>query len=219
MSFPTLPPGLAGLLTDAREFILAVRFSRPELLWLLLLVPLLALMNRYAHAKRRKASAAIGRPAAVAGLQTQPRRGRNWLGAAYPLAWLALILGLAGPRWGKSDEPGVAVGRDLVVVVDLSRSMLARDLANEETRWEAARAGLLDLMDAVSRRGGHRVAVVAFAARPRLLVPLTTDYDHVRAVIEELDGFYPPPEVRPATWSGIRGFCASFVTSTNCSLK
>jgi Ca-activated chloride channel family protein len=75
--------------------------------------------------------------------------------------------------------------------------------AEARTRWEAARAGLLDLMNAVARRGGHRIAVVAFAARAKLLVPLTTDYDHVRSVIEEIDGQFPPPEVRPGADTSI----------------
>jgi Ca-activated chloride channel family protein len=195
----SLPPFLAGLLADAREFLLAVRFAHPDLLWLLLLLPVLALANRYAAARRRRAVAAVGRPGTVAGLHTHPRPGRRWLGVALPLGWVALVIGLAGPRWGTSDEPGVAVGRDLVVVFDLSRSMTADDMAAPEAtvRWQAAKAGLLDLMAAVSRRGGHRVAVVVFAAKPTVLVPLTTDYDHVRAVIEEVSGEYPPPEVRP----------------------
>jgi Ca-activated chloride channel family protein len=190
--------GLSGLMTDVREAIAAVRFARPDLLWLLLVLPVFALLNRHAAHRRRKAIAEIGRPAAVATLHTHPIRGRKWIGLAYPLAWLALVLGLAGPKWGKSDESGIAVGRDLVVVVDLSRSMLATDLANDAMpRWKAARAALLDLMDTVSKRGGHRVAVVVFAARPKLLCPLTTDYDHVRAKIEDLDGDFPPPEIKP----------------------
>src|SRR5205814_5284543 len=133
--------------------------ARPGLLWLLRLLRALALVNRYAAARRRRATADVGRPAAVAGLQTHPVRGRRWLGLAYPLAWAALVLGLAGPRWGKSDEPAVAVGRDLVIVVDLSRSMQADDMTSPaaKKRWQAAKAGLQDLMDAVSARGGHRV--------------------------------------------------------------
>jgi Ca-activated chloride channel family protein len=195
----TVSPGLSALLTDAREFLAALRFARPDLLWLLLLLPALALVNRYGALRRRKASAEVGRPAAVAGLQTHPVRGRRWLGLAYPFAWMAVILGLAGPRWGRSDEPGVAVGRDLVLVVDLSRSMLADDMTSAEAprRWEAARAALRDLMDAVSRRGGHRVGLVVFAARPKLVCPLTTDYDHIRAKVDEIDGEYPPIECRP----------------------
>ncbi|HUR53519.1 MAG TPA: VWA domain-containing protein, partial [Gemmataceae bacterium] len=198
MSVVLAASGLSGLMTDVREFVAALRFARPDLLWLLLVLPVFALLNRHAAVRRRKAVADIGRPAAVAMLHTHPARGRKWIGLAYPLGWVALVLGLAGPKWGKSDEPGIAVGRDLVVVVDLSRSMLASDMANDSMpRWKAARAALLDLMDAVSRRGGHRVAVVVFAARPKLLCPLTTDYDHVRAKIEDLDGDFPPPEITP----------------------
>jgi Ca-activated chloride channel family protein len=198
MSVVLAASGLNGLAADAREFVAAVRFGRPELLWLLLLLPVFALLNRHAARRRRRATADIGRPAAVAMLSTHPVRGRRWVGLAYPLAWLALILGIAGPRWGKSDETGIAVGRDLVVVVDLSRSMLATDMAADGmSRWKAARAALLDLMDSVSRRGGHRVAVVVFAAKPKLLCPLTTDCDHVRAKLEDIDGDFPPPEIKP----------------------
>lgn len=193
------PSGLGGLITDAGEFFAAIRFARPELLWLFLLIPVIAVSNRYAAMRRKRAAEALGRGAALSSLRTHPYPRRRWLGLAYPLAWTALILGLAGPRWGKSDEPGIAVGRDLVVVLDLSQSMKADDMsaATAKTRWEAARAGLLDLMDAVSRRGGHRIAIVLFAARAKLLIPLTTDYDHIRSVIADIDGNWPPPEIRP----------------------
>ena len=191
--------GLGGLLTDAREFVAAVRLARPDALWLLLLLPVLGLLNWWAARRRKRAIAAVGRPAAVAGQLTHPRPTRRWLGLAYPVAWVLLVFGIAGPQWGKSDEPGVAVGRDLVIVIDLSRSMQAEDMSDPDakTRWEAARKGALDLLQAVARRGGHRVGVVVFAARPKLLCPLTTDYEHVRAVLEDVDGQYPPPEVRP----------------------
>jgi Ca-activated chloride channel family protein len=196
MNLPALPSGLGGLVTDAREFLVAVRFARPELLALFIVFPLFALANRYAARQRLRAAESIGQ---IHHLNTRTHTRRRWLGLAYPLAWVALILGVAGPRWGKSDEPGVAVGRDIVIVVDLSQSMQANDMsdANAKTRWEAARAGLQDLMTTVSRRGGHRVAIVFFAARAKLILPLTTDYDHIRAVIAEIDANWPPPEVRP----------------------
>ena len=244
MSLFAASSGLSGLLTDAKEFVAAVRLARSDALWLLLLLPLLGLLNRWASRRRRYAVAAIGRPAAVAGQLTHPHAIRGpmrWLGLAYPIAWLLLILGVAGPRWGKSDEPGVAVGRDLVIVIDLSRSMRAKDVNPppggwripdvsglkedverarragdkerlrgaearlreaeleklEGVRWRAAREGALDLLEAVARRGGHRVAVVVFAAYPKVMCPLTTDYEHVRAILEDLDGKYPPPEIRP----------------------
>ncbi|QDU20941.1 VWA domain-containing protein [Urbifossiella limnaea] len=193
-----LPTGLAGLLADAREFLLGIRFAHPELLLALLVFPVFAALNAHAARRRRRESDAVGRPAAVAGLLTKPRVVRRWVGLAYPLAWVALVLGLAGPRWGRSDEPGIAVGRDVVLVLDLSRSMLATDLSTGITRWEAGRNGLHDLLDAVRRRGGHRVAVIVFAARPKVVVPLTTDYDHAAAVLDEIDGRHLPPDIRPA---------------------
>jgi Ca-activated chloride channel family protein len=192
--------GLAGFEADVREFFAALRFARSAALWLLLLLPLLALVNWRASRRRNAAKARIGRSATVAGQLTHPAVRRRWLGLAYPLAWVLLVLGIAGPQWGKSDETGVAVGRDLIIVIDLSRSMQADDMTdrNAPTRWEAARNAALDLLAGVARRGGHRVGVVVFAARAKVLCHLTTDYDHARAVIEDLDGLYPPPEIRPA---------------------
>ena len=155
--------------------------------------------ERVGGAADARAVAAIGRPTTVAGLFTHTRSAR-WLSALiYLLAWVLLVVGIAGPRWGNSDEPGVAVGRDVVIVIDLSRTMLAEDMSDpaHKSRWEAARAGALDLLDAMERRGGHRVGVVLFAARPKVACPLTTDYAHVRAILEDIDGKYPPPECRP----------------------
>jgi Ca-activated chloride channel homolog len=197
--------GLAGFAADAREFLAAMRFARPAALWLLLILPLLSLVNRWASRQRRAAVTRIGRPAAIAGQLTHPVARRRWLGLAYPLGWLLLVLGIAGPLWGKSSETGVAVGRDLIIVIDLSRSMLADDMADRAAphRWEAARNAALDLLAGVSRRGGHRVGVVVFGARAKVLCHLTTDYDHARAVIEDIDGQFPPPEIRPAAGTEI----------------
>ncbi len=205
-----LSSGLAGFAADARDFLIALRFARPGLLWLLLLLPALAVVNRWATRRRRGAIARMGRPAAIAGQLTHPISRRRWLGIAYPLGWVLLVLGLAGPQWGKSDETGIAVGRDLIIVIDLSRSMLADDMADRTapTRWEAARNAALDLLAGISHRGGHRVGVVVFAAQPMLYCPLTTDYNHVRTRIEELNGASPPPEIwvesTPSTEPGKR---------------
>jgi Ca-activated chloride channel family protein len=211
--------GLAGFATDAREFLTAVRFARVDALWLLLVLPVLGMINRWASRQRRLAVVQIGRPAAVAGQLTHPVPRRQWLGLAYPLGWVLLILGLAGPRWGKSDETGVAVGRDIVIVIDLSRSMRADDVnippngwtktdameKYDPKRWLAAREGALDLLNGIARRGGHRVAVVVFASHAKVLCPLTTDYDHIRSVIEDVDGQHPPPECRPSINEVISG--------------
>ncbi len=211
--------GLTGLASDLREFVAAVHFTRVEALWLLLVLPALGLLDRWAARCRRSTTAQIGRPAAVAGQLTHPVERRRWLGVAYPLAWASLILALAGPHWGKSDEAGVAVGRDVVIVLDLSRSMQADDVnlpprgwtisdaaeQREPKRWLAAREWALDMLSGIRQRGGHRVAVVVFAAHPKVLCPLTSDYDHVQSVLEDVDGQHPPPECRPGLTEEISG--------------
>ncbi|MFO0936724.1 MAG: VWA domain-containing protein [Gemmataceae bacterium] len=63
-------------------------------------------------------------------------------------------------------------------------------------RWQSV-AGCLVTGIAQETRGGHRVAVVVFAARPQLIVPLTTDYDHIRSKLSELNGRFPPATIRP----------------------
>lgn len=194
------PSVLRAALTDAREFLSSVRFARPALLWLTLL-PVAVAVVRWAAGRRRRARvAALGRPGSVAALHARPRRGAWLAGVAMFFAWALLVLGVAGPRWGKGEDGGVAVGRDVVIVLDVSRSTWAEDMASAAApeRWQAAVAGAQDLVAAARRAGGHRVGVVIFAARPKVLVPLTTDYDHVRLKLAELDARTPPPEVRPA---------------------
>lgn len=186
------------VITDIREAISAVSFARPEWLLLLAFVPLLSLLGVWSARRKAAAMRAIGQPAALFSLRTPQVWGQGFSRFAYPAAWLLLIIAIAGPRWGKSDDTGIAVGRDLVLAIDLSRSMLADDMSTPpHSRAEAAKAAALDLLDAVSRRGGHRVGVVVFAAKPVVLSPLTTDYDHVRAVIEALNVKQPPLACRP----------------------
>ena len=193
---PPLPSGLQAALADARQFLSAVRFARPELLWLSLVPAVVSLVGFFAARRQRRALGLIGRPAAVYGLLTRPRRSNRLGGLALFLAWTLLTIGAAGPRWGRGGDEGVAVGRDVVIVLDLSRSMLADD-TTAGPRWRSAVAGAIDLLESLRHRGGHRAAIVVFAARPVLLVPLTTDYDHLHAKLTELDAIYPPPGVRP----------------------
>ncbi|MGL6095316.1 MAG: vWA domain-containing protein [Fimbriiglobus sp.] len=197
MDLPAIPTGFPSLVADARTFLAAVSFARPGLVWLALLPGVLAILRIVANRRKRAALAKIGSPTAVSGLLTGPRSGNRLTAVAIALAWPLAILGAAGPRWGDGGDDGVAVGRDVVLVLDLSRSLLADDCANPPSRWETAVAGGLDLVETLRLRGGHRVAVVAFAARPKLLVPLTTDAEHLRATLKQLDGCVPPPEIRP----------------------
>jgi Ca-activated chloride channel family protein len=109
---------------------------------------------------------------------------------------MLLVFGAAVPRWGLGDRDGVALGRDVVLMIDLSRSMRAEDMSGQNARWQAAVEAAGRLVQTLRQQGGHRVGLIIFAARPQLIVPLTTDFDHVDAKLRELDGQNPPPGVR-----------------------
>jgi Ca-activated chloride channel family protein len=111
----------------------------------------------------------------------------------------ALILGIAGPQWGEDREQSLAIGRDLVVVLDLSRSMLARDVPSQSStsRFGQAIESLNHLVNRVEKRGGHRLALVVFAARAHVVCPLTQDYDHFREALNQIDPVDPLLEIGP----------------------
>lgn len=170
-------------------------FARPDWLLLLLIPFILTLLNRWTN----RPSTIFGERFLVARLMTGRPRSRLWSRLLMMASWTLLIVGIAGPRWGIGDDGGVAVGRDVVLVLDLSRSMLAADTTNPPIRWQSAVTSARGLVAELRNRGGHRVGVIGFAARPVVLVPLTTDYDHIDAVIADLDAEFPPAQVRPGT--------------------
>ena len=96
-----------------------------------------------------------------------------------------LLFALALPQWGYLPGPVVQRGRDVVLVVDVSRSMLAEDVP--PSRLERAKADLTDFVAEAARQGGARIGLVAFAGVGRSLAPLTQSYDFVRGQIERLD--------------------------------
>ena len=95
-------------------------------------------------------------------------------------AGLALMAFAASrPQWGKSMQVSEAKSRNVVVALDVSRSMLAEDV--RPNRLERAKADIADLMDSLD---GDRCALVAFRRTGVLLCPLTSDYAFLRSALE-----------------------------------
>lgn len=156
-------------------------FAHPLLLSLLLVLVGLAAFQGWAHHRRREALVRLGGPQLVVRLLGPFKV--NWLrGLTLTFGLLLLILGIAGPQWGRDWTHATAPGRDVILVLDGSRSMFAE----QPSRLERARRALLDLLQEFQRRGGHRVALVLFAGKAELACPLTHDYDHVRELVNRL---------------------------------
>jgi Ca-activated chloride channel family protein len=174
-------------------------FATPWGLWLLAALPALAVVGAVGWWRRRRALARLGRMPALAGLTSVHPALRMLRGACRSTGLTLLILAIAGPQWGRDWDQATAPGRDLVVVLDMSRSMLADDVLGQSSpnRLGRAKDALFDLADTVQRRGGHRLGLVVFAARARVACPLTHDYDHFRDALAQADPTDPriAPEV------------------------
>jgi Ca-activated chloride channel family protein len=160
-------------------------FTHPDLLAVLTVMPVLSILALLATRRRQRALLAMG--GLVGGVMLLRQRPSRLRGLCLWLGLVSLGVGMAGPRWGRDWTQSAAPGRDLVVVVDVSRSMYAE----APSRIERAQKALLDLADALRRRGGCRVGLVAFAGQARLVCPLTHDIDHFRSCIEEIDVTVP----------------------------
>lgn len=152
-------------------------FVQPAWLWLIPAAVCLGAATDWAARRRRTLQAAILGVAPV-----QPSWARLLLGFC---AALCLIVAAAGPRPAAATSVATAVGRDVAIVLDVSRSMTVRDVLPD--RLGRARDLAAALIDGLARQGGQRVAVVAFAARPALIVPLTYDLAFARTAIDNLD--------------------------------
>lgn len=158
-------------------------FAQPWALLLPAALLVLGVLALVARRRRRRALARLGSPYLLES-QLSEEGGWRWMRRSCLLSALTgLAVGVAGPQWGRDWDQSVAPGRDVVVVLDVSRSMLAE----EPSRLERARRALVDLSESVERRGGHRLALVAFAGRARVVCPLTHDYEHFRDVVRQLD--------------------------------
>jgi len=156
------------------------QFVYAWVLYLLWVVPAVALWWAAAHRRRERRLAAFLSPAMQGKLRPAHRAVRFvWQIGLVSAGLLFLLAACARPQWGTREETVYRRGRDLVIALDVSRSMLARDV--RPNRLGRAKADLLDL---ISELRGDRAALVAFRHKAVLLCPLTTDYAYLRQALD-----------------------------------
>lgn len=158
----------------------------PQRLWLLWLVPALALFHVYVQRAQAGALARLVSPALAARLAPGARGGRRVFKAVLVIAgFAAAALALAQLRYGYVWEEVKRRGVDVVVALDVSDSMLVQDVETDGslTRLERAKREIVDLL---RRMRGDRVALVAFAGAAFVQTPLTLDYGAARLFLDEL---------------------------------
>ena len=154
-------------------------FASPGYLALLALAPLAAVAYLALARWRRRAAQRFAPGQHAPDLSTPVSSTRRTLKAALVLSAIAIIaVALAGPRLGQQETVLHQSGADVVIALDVSRSMLAADVA--PTRLALAQEETLALLD---RLRGHRVALVIFARSALLRAPLTTDTSPVQTLV------------------------------------
>lgn len=157
----------------------AWRLASPEVLLLLVLVPLVGIGLWTAFIRQRRALAAFA-GATPQHLRPSQRRAVVKL-VLVSLGSSFLIVAIARPQANPIEENTTVRGRDIAFVVDVSRSMLSRDVV--PSRLERAKLWIKDLTNTLR---GDRVALVAFAGVPVVQSPLTLDYGFFRMALDEL---------------------------------
>ncbi|MCB9898949.1 MAG: VWA domain-containing protein [Planctomycetes bacterium] len=161
---------------------MSLRLADPStLLWLLVLVPVAVaclVAVGVARARRRRL---LGEQAdaLLPGFSTGRRLLRDGL---MLLACAAVLLALAGPQLGTEVREVQRRGVDVMVVLDVSRSMLAQDV--KPSRLDRAKREIRGLLD---RMLGDRMGLVTFAGDAKRILPLTHDANTYRLFLDDVD--------------------------------
>lgn len=160
-----------------------IDFAAPLWLLLLLTLPFLVGLKLWAlqnssrginlFVAKRLQSALVHRPPAAA----------SWIQFSLQLLALALFIAtLARPQYGFEERATLIEGRNVIIAIDTSRSMLANDLAPD--RLTRAKLAAQDL---VRNLPSDRIGVIAFAGKSFVQAPLTVDHEAVLETIAQID--------------------------------
>ncbi len=157
-------------------------FGAPKWLFLLLAIPVILLLYGVAVQLRRRRLRRFGCEATLKELMPDRSVVRGWVKVSiFALAVGFLALAAARPRTGSKLRTVELEGREIVLVVDVSNSMLAEDI--EPSRMERTRYAISRLVEGMK---GDRVGVVAFAGEAEVVLPVTSDYKMAEAKVRAL---------------------------------
>ncbi|OGV72243.1 MAG: hypothetical protein A3K19_21565 [Lentisphaerae bacterium RIFOXYB12_FULL_65_16] len=159
-----------------------IKLHSIHMLYLLWVIPLLVGVYLYAAQRRRHALLQFAEAGLLQqlGLSVSAVR-RRWKAAAVLLAFALLVVALSRPGWNPKPKTIERQGRDVVFILDVSKSMLAEDLV--PSRLQRAKIAITDCVDVLQ---GDRVALVVFAGTATVNCPLTLDYGFFRMMLESV---------------------------------
>ena len=159
-------------------------FAHPWLLLLLLGIPVLAWLKGKFGGTAAVTFSTTSMLAEI-GSRQRNRAGAFLAGLSY-LALALFIIALARPQLGRVTTRVQATGVDIMLVLDVSRSMLAEDFTIGNSRANRIDAVKIVTEQFIRQRPNDRIGIVAFAGRPYLVSPLTLDHDWLIRNLERL---------------------------------
>lgn len=162
---------------------LLMTFLAPKLLYLLFTLPIVVVLKLWADWRAQKVLSYFTSSRLRRDLVLGASIGRSWI--IFTLQLLALacfIVALARPRWGEDKIVQQEYGRNVIIAIDTSRSMLGDDIKPD--RITRAKLAAQDVLASLKT---DRVGLIAFAGNAYLQAPLTTDHDAVIEAIQSLD--------------------------------
>lgn len=160
-----------------------IHFDHGNYVHLLWLVPLLGLVAAYGFWRKRLALEAFASANLLGTLMPRVSVARQYVKTALLLlALVFVVLALTGPRWGVFYEEVERKGVDIVIALDVSRSMLAEDIA--PNRLERAKLAISDLLEQLD---GDRIGLVTFSGAAVKKCPITVNYGSFKLALDEVD--------------------------------
>ena len=148
------------------------RLEHIEILWFWMVIPVTVLLIQILLKRREKKLRSFGNSEKIIALIQSESKWQSivkrWL---WSFAVILLIFALSNPQSGKEQESVTNKGSNVIIALDLSDSMLAKDIA--PSRLERSKKFLQNL---VRKLSGDRVAFVVFAGKAYVQMPFTTDY-------------------------------------------
>lgn len=151
-------------------------FANPYLLYLLLLLPVIALLFFWARYSRRKKLSRYGKPETLLPLMPDASRYKPGIKIVLQLiAVAALVIVLARPRAGAKEEVSEVQGIEVMICLDVSNSMLASSTDDPKGVSRLQRAKLV-LEKLIDRLDNDKVGLIVFAGDAYTQLPITSDF-------------------------------------------
>jgi Ca-activated chloride channel family protein len=160
--------------TQVEEF----RFENKEFIWYLLgargliFLFLVSLFLRKRRLKKYASETVLGK---ITKHNSYTKEGFRFSFLLIAISFF--IIAWANPQFGKDEKKMKTSGIDMMVCLDVSNSMLAKDLSGNMNRLEVAKLAIKNLLKQLK---GDRVGVVVFAGSAYNYIPITNDYDYIK---------------------------------------